>query len=118
MSIICVIILCFYFFFFFKKKTAYEMRISDWSSDVCSSDLGERVSEFLQSVVLRALRCRGHQTPAFLDFEARRDAGAMLLVEFGAKARPHIKPGFDDEAVKAAALRCEMTSPAIVARRG
>src|SRR3546814_21187522 len=27
--------------FFFKQKTAYEMRISDWSSDVCSSDLGE-----------------------------------------------------------------------------
>src|SRR3546814_2019945 len=26
-------------FFFFKQKTAYEMRISDWSSDVCSSDL-------------------------------------------------------------------------------
>src|SRR3546814_8437627 len=34
--------LLFYFlfcFFFFKQKTAYEMRISDWSSDVCSSDL-------------------------------------------------------------------------------
>src|SRR3546814_11261573 len=31
---------CFYCcFFFFKQKTAYEMRISDWSSDVCSSDL-------------------------------------------------------------------------------
>src|SRR3546814_4167207 len=30
------LILC---FFFFKQKTAYEMRISDWSSDVCSSDL-------------------------------------------------------------------------------
>src|SRR3546814_5501346 len=28
-------------FFFFKQKTAYEMRISDWSSDVCSSDLLE-----------------------------------------------------------------------------
>src|SRR3546814_5082822 len=28
-----------YMFFFFKQKTAYEMRISDWSSDVCSSDL-------------------------------------------------------------------------------
>src|SRR3546814_1473054 len=28
------------FVFFFKQKTAYEMRISDWSSDVCSSDLG------------------------------------------------------------------------------
>src|SRR3546814_4678825 len=33
-------LLCF-FFFFFKQKTAYEMRISDWSSDVCSSDLFE-----------------------------------------------------------------------------
>src|SRR3546814_1249778 len=28
-----------YYIFFFKQKTAYEMRISDWSSDVCSSDL-------------------------------------------------------------------------------
>src|SRR3546814_7575616 len=40
-----LVILCFctffsfFFFFFFKQKTAYEMRISDWSSDVCSSDL-------------------------------------------------------------------------------
>src|SRR3546814_4428061 len=32
-------LLLFSFFFFFKQKTAYEMRISDWSSDVCSSDL-------------------------------------------------------------------------------
>src|SRR3546814_6336067 len=30
-------------FFFFKQKTAYEMRISDWSSDVCSSDLQDRL---------------------------------------------------------------------------
>src|SRR3546814_8836142 len=37
----CLVLLCltFFFFFFFKQKTAYEMRISDWSSDVCSSDL-------------------------------------------------------------------------------
>src|SRR3546814_4815654 len=37
-------------FFFFKQKTAYEMRISDWSSDVCSSDLdkalGDRIGAF------------------------------------------------------------------------
>src|SRR3546814_1931065 len=33
--------------FFFKQKTAYEMRISDWSSDVCSSDLGSLLSEQL-----------------------------------------------------------------------
>src|SRR3546814_5879912 len=32
-------------FFFFKQKTAYEMRISDWSSDVCSSDLGHQQHE-------------------------------------------------------------------------
>src|SRR3546814_5173396 len=34
----CFVLFCFSFFFF-KQKTAYEMRISDWSSDVCSSDL-------------------------------------------------------------------------------
>src|SRR3546814_1358987 len=38
---LCTLLLFFFliFFFFFKQKTAYEMRISDWSSDVCSSDL-------------------------------------------------------------------------------
>src|SRR3546814_10883109 len=36
----CVTVcICVLLFFFFKQKTAYEMRISDWSSDVCSSDL-------------------------------------------------------------------------------
>src|SRR3546814_4774255 len=42
----CTVLFVFFFnsfvcfvFFFFKQKTAYEMRISDWSSDVCSSDL-------------------------------------------------------------------------------
>src|SRR5881396_4005567 len=38
----------FWFFFFFKQKTAYEMVRSDWSSDVCSSDL-------------RGLEARGHE---------------------------------------------------------
>src|SRR3546814_11394090 len=33
-------------FFFFKQKTAYEMRISDWSSDVCSSDLALHIHPF------------------------------------------------------------------------
>src|SRR3546814_9639124 len=36
---ICIGLGFLYCFFFFKQKTAYEMRISDWSSDVCSSDL-------------------------------------------------------------------------------
>src|SRR3546814_3080582 len=37
-----VLCCCLDFFFFFKQKTAYELRISDWSSDVCSSDLRKR----------------------------------------------------------------------------
>src|SRR3546814_3821836 len=41
--LICIVFVCVGLgcccFFFFKQKTAYEMRISDWSSDVCSSDL-------------------------------------------------------------------------------
>src|SRR3546814_2446371 len=39
MSLNVLVLLLVIFFFFFKQKTAYEMRISDWSSDVCSSDL-------------------------------------------------------------------------------
>src|SRR3546814_10638182 len=58
-----------YFFFFCKQKTAYEMRISDWSSDVCSSDLLE-VDE-------RRLERRGQR--AHLDIVARHDARPQLL---------------------------------------
>src|SRR3546814_9426601 len=42
MSVPLDVFYCVLLFFFFKQKTAYEMRISDWSSDVCSSDLGRR----------------------------------------------------------------------------
>src|SRR3546814_15669759 len=43
-----VIVLC--CFFFFKQKTAYEMRISDWSSDVCSSDIGTAEQDMTAAV--------------------------------------------------------------------
>src|SRR3546814_2092227 len=43
-------------FFFFKQKTAYEMRISDWSSDVCSSDLK---TAFEDDRLVRAARALG-----------------------------------------------------------
>src|SRR3546814_9995618 len=43
-------------FFFFKQKTAYEMRISDWSSDVCSSDL----IVYTQPKSVEAYRSTGH----------------------------------------------------------
>src|SRR3546814_8066769 len=46
------------FFFFFKHKTAYEMRISDWSSDVCSSDLRERAITMLRAVQIPAPESR------------------------------------------------------------
>src|SRR3546814_3871281 len=41
-----------FYFFFFKQKTAYEMRISDWSSDVCSSDL-DAIPALAWAAVLR-----------------------------------------------------------------
>src|SRR3546814_6571027 len=44
------------FFFFFKQKTAYEMRISDWSSDVCSSDLQDDDEEVAELVEEQAPR--------------------------------------------------------------
>src|SRR3546814_10862546 len=47
------------FVFFFKQKTAYEMRISDWSSDVCSSDLHPRLG--------RRYLLRNHQKVAIAD---------------------------------------------------
>src|SRR3546814_7199529 len=44
MSCLMCVICVFDVFFFFKQKTAYEMRISDWSSDVCSSDLDAQLA--------------------------------------------------------------------------
>src|SRR3546814_1790067 len=44
-------------FFFFKQKTAYEMRISDWSSDVCSSDLSSKTCKGVYRSLLNAARC-------------------------------------------------------------
>src|SRR3546814_9524216 len=50
---------CIVFFFFFKQKTAYEMRISDWSSDVCSSDLKTACDAFLGTRLEEMLRMHG-----------------------------------------------------------
>src|SRR3546814_10005575 len=44
---------CCLFFFFFKQKTAYELRISDWSSDVCSSDLSNYATALAGYIVER-----------------------------------------------------------------
>src|SRR3546814_8689898 len=53
---LCIVfrfVFCF-FFFFFKQKTAYEVRISDWSSDVCSSDLA--MAELVVGMILALAR--------------------------------------------------------------
>src|SRR3546814_9884918 len=55
-------LLLYVIFFFFKQKTAYEMRISDWSSDVCSSDLS-RFSDF--ALHIRAI-VRSQSLPGYV----------------------------------------------------
>src|SRR3546814_7084660 len=70
----CLVFICM-LFFFFKQKTAYEMRISDWSSDVCSSDL-----RFLADPGLREQR--------FFVRWARAPAQRWRYDAIGAIARP------------------------------
>src|SRR3546814_2074508 len=59
--VVSYLFVCLIFVFFFKQKTAYEMRISDWSSDVCSSDLssiGQQMVELIDEADLLAPRLR------------------------------------------------------------
>src|SRR3546814_4773339 len=65
-------------FFFFKQKTAYEMRISDWSSDVCSSDLTQR--KLVAQARLQTARRAGGE-PAFELREPETGKGLGLLPE-------------------------------------
>src|SRR3546814_1867452 len=77
------------FFFFFKQKTAYEMRISDWSSDVCSSDLqcADRVREIPPQRRIVRLPAGGAG-----DDQPRRDPDRATLHPLGAggAGRPEI----------------------------
>src|SRR3546814_6982513 len=63
----------FSWFFFFKQKTAYEMRISDWSSDVCSSDLARTRRD---AAFIGALDAFSDRNPSPVRFYATREAGA------------------------------------------
>src|SRR3546814_652087 len=65
-----------FLFFFFKQKTAYEMRISDWSSDVCSSDLSARVR--WPSFPSRPSSSRSASKPVFR--KRRPHAAAMIAL--------------------------------------
>src|SRR3546814_4449956 len=73
-------------FFFFKQKTAYEMRISDWSSDVCSSDLP---AQYRESVLPNACRRRVAIEAGITDFWRKYVGlgGAVVGIDtFGASA--------------------------------
>src|SRR3546814_11060097 len=71
------------FFFFFKQKTAYEMRISDWSSDVCSSDLhvGEVVAVGAHELFHDILQALARRPRGFFEY-----ADALLDVRLHAAA--------------------------------
>src|SRR3546814_4200863 len=64
-------------FFFFKQKTAYEMRISDWSSDVCSSDLTALGGGSVRDVLLGHYPLTWVKHPEYLVLTT---AAAMLTV--------------------------------------
>src|SRR3546814_14270558 len=69
-------------FFFFKQKTAYEMRISDWSSDVCSSDLGaERERGVAEAEVEIALGVEIHRHLAIAQAARIELARAVIAAE-------------------------------------
>src|SRR3546814_10515702 len=71
-----------YSFFFVKQKTAYEMRISDWSSDVCSSDLYEgQVAVQLHRILDRAASGTQLSEGEIVALFATRGAAAQAVVE-------------------------------------
>src|SRR3546814_6876882 len=81
--------------FFVKQKTAYEMRISDWSSDVCSSDLLRRgvMELYISDHPLDCLTCAANG-----DCELQDMAGAVGLrdVRYGYEGDNHLKLGKDE----------------------
>src|SRR3546814_5938345 len=82
-----VFYLVLFFFFFFKQKTAYEMRISDWSSDVCSSDLVGALAGILE--ILDPDRSADFVNP--FDIICGSSAGAINAAAMGCRANdPHL----------------------------
>src|SRR3546814_14236840 len=80
-------------FFFFKQKTAYEMRISDWSSDVCSSDLIRAELQALLDDPGEALRPyvrmeAGTPETIWSGLDNKLDWGACFLWEYGEPNQP------------------------------
>src|SRR3546814_2672281 len=87
MILFLLILCCMLVFFFFKQKTAYEMRISDWSSDVCSSDLLLGVGQLAHQQVIDAMAADDHAAGVHLAKVVAADIEAaphrrLVAVEF------------------------------------
>src|SRR3546814_4065099 len=73
--------------FFFKQKTAYEMRISDWSSDVCSSDLARRRAG--GDKIARVQRDKLADVMHQMGYVEDHGAGIAILEAFPIDIKPH-----------------------------
>src|SRR3546814_31469 len=72
-------------FFFFKQKTAYEMRISDWSSDVCSSDLLKAEQNFDFATLTSTTGYINNKSPVFLiqSYNVGNPVAGQSAINFG-----------------------------------
>src|SRR3546814_7263219 len=77
---------CTVLIFFFKQKTAYEMRISDWSSDVCSSDLGGFVYMDTGSQNYSSFR------PGYIESAGAHTHSFTTASKGGGEAHPIVQP--------------------------
>src|SRR3546814_9343156 len=96
------------FFFFFNQKTAYDWRISDWSSDVCSSDLQQHMAVMPErmkaSRVIKRFQCNGTRADlaqprlACVAYEGQEHGASrdeMATIAWHAESVP-IPPGKND----------------------
>src|SRR3546814_17694437 len=88
--------MCTYLFFLFKQKTAYEMRISDWSSDVCSSDLHDAAGDRNIPETFGAL-LRSYNNIGMIDIRgfriSRRSLRCLRLACYGLTSYHQTKQG-------------------------
>ena len=81
-----------FFFFFFKQKTAYEIGTGDWSSDVCSSDLGTLVATASKDKKARVFNEKGEMLSALAH------EGGVRSVKFDPKGTRLATASFDKKA--------------------
>src|SRR3546814_7393183 len=88
MFIVCVVL-----FFFFKQKTAYELRISDWSSDVCSSDLSPAFRRMIAPGTARRCQAASGAATTWLWYRDDGSCGAIAPNKGGREAPPRLPAG-------------------------